>query len=200
MTAAKGMRKRATVDEFKFATQWDAVGEPARFHVRRLGQLRKHVRGGLAFHGRIGGDDHFLDFAFAEPGSEQVEAELPGAEAIHRRKAAKEDEIMAAIAGCGLDGELVDRCLDYAQQMLVARGVRAQRADFLLAETTTAPAIADLLDRQGEPLGQAPGAGSITLKHMERHALRGFRAHSGQAAECLDQIAQQGDPVLKTAS
>ena len=88
-------------------------------HFGSLGQLRKHMCSGLAFNGRIGRHDHLLDLTLAQPCGEQVEAELLRPQAIHRREAAKQHEIMAAIAGCGFNRKLVDRCLDDAEQMLV---------------------------------------------------------------------------------
>ena len=169
-----------------------AVGQPAGTHIGRPGQLREHVRSGFAFHGRIGGHDHLLDLALGKSCGEQIETEFLRPESIQWRKPTEQHKIVAAIAGGLLDGELVDRRLDDAQQVLVARCIGAERTDFLLAETAAAPTVADLFDCQGQPLGQSSGAGPITLENMERHALRGLRADPGQTAQGLDQIGQQG--------
>ena len=47
--------------------------------------------------------------AFAKSRGQQVEAEFLRSESVERRKAAEQDEIVAAVAGGLLDRELVDR-------------------------------------------------------------------------------------------
>src|SRR3546814_8779631 len=57
------MRQRPAVHVFEFAAQRHAVGQAAGAHAVVAGKLGEVVRGGLAFHGGIGGDDTFLHLA-----------------------------------------------------------------------------------------------------------------------------------------
>lgn len=60
------MRERAAVHVFQFATQRHTMGQAAGSDAVLAGQLRQVMRGGLAFHGGIGGDDQFADFALLQ--------------------------------------------------------------------------------------------------------------------------------------
>src|SRR5690348_14421603 len=119
------MRERTAIDVFELAADRDAVREPARAYARHARDLREHVRGRLAFHGRIGRDDELLHFAFGQALRERVEAELLRAKAVEWRKTSEQDEIAAAITGRLFDSELVDRRFDDAQEALVTRAARA---------------------------------------------------------------------------
>src|SRR5690606_12662972 len=87
LATAERMRQRAAVDEFEFAAERNAVREPARTHARRTCQAREQVRGRLAFDGRVGRDDEFADFTFAEARGQEIEAEFLRPESIQRRQA-----------------------------------------------------------------------------------------------------------------
>src|SRR5688500_20009058 len=60
---AERVRERAAVDVFEFATERDAVREPARAHTGMARQLREVLGRRLALDGRIGGDDQLLHVA-----------------------------------------------------------------------------------------------------------------------------------------
>ena len=67
------MRQRAAIDVFQFAAERHAMRQPARMHLVRTRELGQVMRGGLAFHGRVGGDDQLLHFALGQPLRELVE-------------------------------------------------------------------------------------------------------------------------------
>jgi hypothetical protein len=90
-----------------------------------------------------------------------------------------------------LDRELVDRRFDDAEQTAFARRARAQRADGFLAEGAAARAVSDALDRERETLGESLRTGAIPFEHVERHALRGFRADAGQATQRVDEVVEE---------
>jgi len=78
------MRQGAAVYIFKLAAQRDAVGGAARADVVLAGQLGKIMRGGFAFHSRVGGDDEFVNDAFSQTCGEKVKADFVRADAIER--------------------------------------------------------------------------------------------------------------------
>ncbi|MOA15593.1 hypothetical protein D3C78_1357590 [compost metagenome] len=104
---------------------------------------------------------------------------------------ALEHEIAAAIAGL-LDGEHIHRPLHHAQQRIVATRIAALRAQLVLAERAAAPAITDPLHRPRQRLRQTQRAATITLEHLQRHALGSLLSHAGQDTQGVDQLANQG--------
>ena len=87
-------------------------------HIVATRELREVMRGRLAFHRRVGGDDQFLHFAFAQALVELVQAEFARADAVERTQAALQDEIQTAITGRLFDREAIGGRLHRAQQML----------------------------------------------------------------------------------
>ena len=54
---------------------------------------------GLAFHGGVGGQDHFADLATVEQGGELIEPDRLGADPVQRRQMAHQHEEQATVVG-----------------------------------------------------------------------------------------------------
>jgi len=76
--------ERAAVDVFEFTTDGDAVRDAAGPDVSLRGAFTEKMRSGLAFHGRIRGEDHLVHFTGIEQGFEFTCADLFRADAIER--------------------------------------------------------------------------------------------------------------------
>ena len=140
------------------------------------------MRGRLALHGGIGGDDQLLHLALGETLAQQAHAQLVGTEPVQRRQPPEQHEVQAAVAGGLLDRGEIGRRLHHAQHVAVARRAGAQRAHRLLAEGAALPAVADALHRRGQRRGEAAAAVAVAFQQMEGHALRALRADARQAA------------------
>src|SRR5687767_15352840 len=192
LSRAERVRERRAVDELELAAERHAVGEPRRADAGLARELADVLRGRLALDGRIRRDDELADLAFREARREQVEPELLRSEAVERRQAPEQDEIAPPESRRVLERGLVDRRLDHAEARGIARGAAADRADGLFAEGAAARAVADPLDRVAQLVGEPACAGTVTLEHVERHALRRLRADAGQHAQRLDELVEQG--------
>ena len=184
------MCQGAAIDVFQFATQRHAVGQTRRPHVRRTRKLRQIVRRGFAFHGGVGGDDHFLDLAFAQALGQAIETELFRAQAIERRQTTQQHEVLAAKAGGLFDGGQFGGRLHHAQHLAIAAAAGAQVAHRRLAEIAAARAVADLAHGLLHHLGQALAAFAVALQQMEGHTLRTLAAHAGQATQRFDEVGE----------
>src|SRR6476469_1229659 len=185
------MRQRAAVDVFEFAAERYAMRETTRPHAVLARELREVMRGRLAFDGRVGGDDQFLHFTFAQARVETVEAEFARADAVQRTEPPLQQEVQAAVTGRLLDRESIRGRFHRAQQVRVARATGAGGADLALAEVAAAHAVADALDRRGEGIGEALPTGAIPLEHVVGHALRRFAADAGQNAQGFDELFEE---------
>ncbi|MNN58486.1 hypothetical protein D3C81_1735340 [compost metagenome] len=102
-----------------------------------------------------------------------------------------EHEVATAIAGL-LDGEHVHRPLHHAQQCVVAARIAALRAQLVLAERAAAPAVTDPFHRPRQRMRQTQRTATITLEHLQRHALGSLLSDAGQDTQGVDQLANQG--------
>ena len=114
------VRERAAVDVFELTADRNAVRDATRFHFVTLRELRDHVRGRIAFDGRIRRQDRFLHVALREQRFELRESKLIGTDAIERREMAHQHEVGAAIAARLLDRRNVRGRFDHTQQRLIA--------------------------------------------------------------------------------
>jgi hypothetical protein len=157
-------------------------------------QLTQEVRRRLAFHGRVGREDHLAQPALREQRLELRHAELGRPDAVDRRQVPHQHEIAAAITTGLLDGRHVGRRLDHAQQAL-HRGRRCtDHAQLAVGEHAAALALADIPCRVGQRTPTVPGALAVTLEQVEGHALRRLLPDTGQDAQRLDQ-AREGRRV-----
>ena len=69
----------------------------------------EEMRGGLAFHGGIRGEDDFLDFAGIEQRFELARADLVRPDAIERRQMPVQHEVAPAVTAGLLHGHHVGR-------------------------------------------------------------------------------------------
>jgi hypothetical protein len=74
-----------------------------------VGELRQVVRGGLAFDGGVGGDDHLARLARGQAFGQLVQAQLARADAVERGKPALQHEVQPAVAGGLFDHQAVGR-------------------------------------------------------------------------------------------
>ena len=74
------------------------MGQAAGMHALLACELRQVMRGRLAFHGGIGGDDQFSDHALRQALRQRIQPKFARAYAIQRRQAALQDEVQAAVA------------------------------------------------------------------------------------------------------
>ena len=125
---------------------------------------------------------------------------LARADAVQRRQPALQHVVQAAIAGGLFDRQAVGRRFHRAQQVRVARGAGAGRADLGFAEIAAALAMADLFDRLGQRVRQPLAARALALQHVVGHALRGLRADARQHAERFDQLFEQRGDVMDSAT
>ena len=77
------------------------IGRPRAIRVtddpHGFDHFGKIERGRFAVHGRIGGDDHFLNRAVAQPLEQLLDAQGVGTDAVERRNRAVQYVIQAAI-------------------------------------------------------------------------------------------------------
>ena len=86
------------------------------------------------------------------------------------------------------DGEHISRGFDDAQLTAVAGVTVTYRTDLVFTEGPTLFTVTDFLDHALEHIREVQRALAITLQQMECHALRRFRAYTGQAAEGFDEL------------
>src|SRR5262245_40273692 len=141
------VRERAAVHVLELAAHRDAVRDARRADAAPRDQLADVVRGGIAFDGRVGREDHLLDLALFEQRLEAVEAELLRANAVERREVAHQHEVAAAIAAGLLDRDDVGRRLDDAQGGRVALRRRADLAQFAVRQHAAPAAVYDVRRR-----------------------------------------------------
>ena len=105
----------------------------------------------------------------------------------------RHEDVIESAVGLGLFHHVhVDRSLDDTQQRGVTLGRRTTAADILFAKGVAALAMAHDLQCEIETVGQAPGACTVSLHEVIRHALRRFRPDARQTAQGLDQRIQAG--------
>ena len=151
------------------------------------------MRGGFTFDRWIGRDHQFLHVAFSQTRREFFKPQFARTDTVERAEPALQYEIQAAVAGGLLDDETIRRRFHRAQQMRIARCVRAGCTEVGFAEIAAARAVTDAIDRGGQRIGKTLSALTLTLKHVISHPLRGFLADSGQDAKGFDQLFEKGD-------
>ncbi len=92
-----------------------------------LQQPRQVDRRGLAFDGRIGGEDHFVDAAAGDARQQALDLQVVGADALQRRDRAHQHVIDAAEAAGAIDDVDVLRLFDDADDAVIAAVVAAHR-------------------------------------------------------------------------
>ncbi len=149
------------------------------------------MRRGLTLHSGIGGQDHFAEGTGVDTRQQFGNADGFRAQTIERGQMPLEYEITAAVAGL-LHRMHIHRPLDDAQQAVIAALVQTQLAQFVFAQAAAALAVAHAFHRSIERLSQTLTATAIAFEQLQRHALRGLLADSGQDTQGVDQLANQG--------
>jgi hypothetical protein len=159
------------------------------FSLRRA--FTEEMRSGLAFHGRIRGEDHLVDFTGIEQRFEFTRADLFRADAIEWRQMAMQYEVAPAETAGLLDGHHVSGGFDDAQQSRVTRRRRADGTQVGIGEHAAALATLDGCKPRSECFRECARTATTTLQQMESHALRGLRAHARQGAQRVDQFGER---------
>ena len=190
-----GQRRNApacAIHQLQLAPQRHAMGD-ARGDQAFVGQqLGNVVCGRLAFHRRVGGQDHFGKSALCFDARHQLRnADGFRAQAVQRRQMALEHEVAAAVAGL-LHRVHIHRPFHHAQQRVVAARVGALRTEFFFGQRAALAAVTHTGHGLAQGLGQPGAAATITLQQLQRHTLGGFLADTWQSAQGVDQLANQG--------
>jgi hypothetical protein len=154
-------------------------------------QFADEMRGCLAFHGRIRGEDQLLHLATGQPRLQQFQSQLLRTYAVEGRQVAHQHKITPGKSGRLFECLHIGRCLDHAQQAGIAPAIGAQRANRFLAERAADRAIAHPVHGQRQRLGQLPAGVAIALKQVKGHALRRLRTNTRQTTQALDEPPDQ---------
>jgi hypothetical protein len=154
-------------------------------------ELAEIMRGGLAFHGRIGGKDHLAHLALGEQTLELIEPEFPRPNAIEGRQMTHEHEVASSKTAGLLDRDDVGGRLDDAELCDVALLGGANGAQLALREHAAALAMPDRRQRLAQRLRERAAAVAVALQEIESHPLGGFGTDTGQAAQGIDQARER---------
>jgi hypothetical protein len=159
------------------------------------------MRGGFALDGEIGGQDQFLYGFLGEPPQQLVDADLLGSQAVDGRQASEQDEIAALVAAGCFDGEQIGLGFHHAQQARVAARAGTDRTFLGRGERAAAPAAPHPFGGGADGAGQAQRPIPVALEQVQRHALGALGAHARQAAQGVDEFADQAvEHGLRTAA
>ena len=151
--------------------------------------------GGLALGREVGGQDHLLHLAIlsgrqlagtvarADPVKQLLQTNVMRANAVQRAELAHEHKIQAFVGQGALHGGLVGRGFDHTQLAAVALRVLAGGAHLLLGERVAQAAMAHMVDRMLQGVGDLQGAWLVVLQQMKGHARGRLGAHAGQTAQ-----------------
>src|SRR5690606_26483886 len=103
-----------------------------------------------------------------------------------------EHEVTAAEAAGHFDGPDIGRALQHTQECIITPRVITQLTDVGLAQCSATAAIADTIHRRFQHMCQVAGHVTITLEQVQSHALGSLRPDTGQAAQRINQLANQG--------
>src|SRR6202795_642145 len=106
------MCQRAAVDVFEFAANGYSMCDAGHLETPSQRKLAEIVRRGLAFHGWIGGQNHFANFAQPQQQLEFLESQFSGSDSVEGRQVSHENEIAAAKPSRLFDGDDVGWRLD----------------------------------------------------------------------------------------
>jgi hypothetical protein len=101
-------------------------------------QFREIVRGGFAFIGEVGGEDHFAHDAVRGPRQQPAEGQFLGPDAVERAQPAHQHVIQAVVGMRLLHADRIDRHFDDAQLAGVAARREAALADLGLGVVVAA--------------------------------------------------------------
>ena len=191
LPARERVREGAGVDVFEFTAERDTVGDARGFDLvfrRHLGNIMGR---GLAFDGRIGGQNQLLDITGGQPALEQIQPELIRADTIQRRQMAHQYEVLAAKFSRVFDREYVGWRFDDAQHGTVSGGTLADAANIGFTERAAGLTVAYFFDRIDQHMGQVLRAGPVAFEQMKRHTLRRLGPDTGQAFEGINELLQQ---------
>src|SRR5690349_10815951 len=94
---AQRLRERSRVDVFELAADRNAAREPRDAQIAIGQQLAEVVRGRLTLVGEVRREDHLAHDAVGCALQQPIETDLPGPDAVERRKAPHQYEIQARI-------------------------------------------------------------------------------------------------------
>jgi hypothetical protein len=158
---------------------------------RRADHLGQEVRGGLALHGRVGGEDHLADLALVEHAIEGANADLLGAD---RRRAARDGPSARSSSrgSCRTARSRPRRPATRRRRAGSRRGPESRRPGTARPRRTSGSGCSGRAARwRRRPRGDLARPVAIALEQVERHALRRLRAHARQAAQRLDQAIER---------
>ena len=186
------LRDRYAIGILEISPDGQAARDPGDPHPARNEQPLEVQRGGLPFHGRIGGEDDFPYGFGLDPREEGVDGKIRGTDAVDGRQAAPEDVIQPAELAGALDGGDVGRFLDDADELRIAARVLAEGAERRLGEVPTPLASADPLGQQDQRFGEATALIGRLAQQVKDEALRGLSPDAGQARELAGQVVNDG--------
>ena len=129
-----------------------------------------------------------------------ADAQPVGTDAVHRRDGAVEDVVTAAEGAGPLEGEDVERLLDHAQPVVVARGSRQIGQSGPVADVEAALAEDDLVAHGDERRREGTRLAVGRAQQVVGQPLGGLGPDAGQAREGLDQPGDRLDGGLEQRS
>ncbi len=169
----------------------DPAGMPVAIRVTFtpsvLEKSREIDRGGLAFHGGRGRENHLRGQTLAHPIEKTLNSKLIRPYPLDRRKGAMKNVITAPVTPAAVDGHYVSGFFDNTDESVDARRIRADQAHRPIRERVTSLAQADALGKGLDGQGQAAVVLDARLEQKEGHALRRFGTEAGEPAQLGDQ-------------
>ena len=130
------------------------------------------VRRGFPFHIGTECEDYFGRTAFFDSTKKRFDAELLGTDVVERREASAQGVVKAAKNAAAFEREDVGRLLHNAEFLALARGLRADAAQFFFREKS---ALATRMDRRrsrADGLGELRWACVFVTEQPKRAAFR----------------------------
>src|SRR5579883_1082236 len=178
--AFEGAAERPLVGVLQVATNRQATCEARDFERQGLEFLLQIVGGVLAFKVRIGSQNHLAHGALLHTLQQFLDAQIFWPNAFDGRERAMQNMIQALIGACLLQGQHIQRLLDYADHLLVSVGIATYQAGINLGDVETARAIDDAFLHAHDRLGQTTRLIGGTAQKEEGEALGRFYAYPGQ--------------------
>ena len=182
------MRQGCLVRVFKFTTQRYAVCNHGYLDTLLLSHALQVIRRCLPLDGRVGGNDQLFGRMLLKPPVEFIKTKFGRPDSVQRAQAAKQHEIQASKCGSLLKGENIHGRFDHAQYVPVPPGVTANVTKIVLGQITTLFAAAYPFHRLSHNGRQLNTAFPVSFQQVKGHALRRFRAYSGQAPKRINQL------------